>query len=99
MPMVAKKKTDEYDLYIKDGYPPPQGQTRYDTKLPNGALTHIGSRIKPGQYVENLSPGSMGKLKGLVEESGLIVIQRRRQNEDRGTLYVVTKEWTAADPD
>jgi hypothetical protein len=27
------KKTEEYDLYIKDGYPPPKAKTRYDTNF------------------------------------------------------------------
>jgi hypothetical protein len=93
------KKTEEYDLYIKNGYPPPKAKTRYDTRLPDGALPHIGKRIKPGQYVENLSAGSAGKLRGFVEERGLMAIQRRSQGEKRGTLYVVTRDWAAENPD
>jgi hypothetical protein len=96
------KKTEEYDLYIKyikEGYPPPKVKTRYDTKLPPGALPHIGKRIKAGQYVENLSAGSAGKLRGFVKTRGLTAIERRGQGEKRGTLYIVTKEWAAENPD
>lgn len=44
---LMANKIEEYDLYIKDGYPPPKAKTRYDTKLPDGALPYIGTRIKP----------------------------------------------------
>jgi hypothetical protein len=57
------KKLDEYPLEIKDGDPPERGKTSYDTKAYAGALLDIAQRIKPGQFVENLSAGSLGKLK------------------------------------
>ena len=92
-------KLEEYDLFIREGYPPPRTKTQYDTKLPNGALPHIGNRIKPGQFVENVSVGSAGKLRGLIEVRGLMVISRQRQGEKRSTLYVVTPQWAAENPD
>jgi len=92
------KKTDHYELEIKDGDPPDQGKTSYDTKIPSGALFEIARRIGPGQYVEDLSAGSLGKLRKLIEERGLNVITRRRQGDTRGTLYVVTDSWLAGNP-
>ena len=93
------KKLDEYPLEIKDGDPPERGKTSYDTKAYAGALLDIAQRIKPGQFVENLSAGSLGKLKKHIEGRGLNVTARRRQGESRGTLYVVTDEWLASHPD
>jgi hypothetical protein len=90
---------DAYRLKIKDGDPPDQGKTSYDTKVPSGTLFEIAKRIRPGQYVENLSAGSLGKLRGLIEERGLTVISRRRIGETRATLYVVTEKWLERHPD
>jgi hypothetical protein len=87
------KKLDSYELKIKDGDPPDQGKTSYDTKVPSGALFEIAKRIRPHQYVENLSAGSLGKLRKQIEDRGLNVITRRRQGETRATLYVVTDKW------
>jgi hypothetical protein len=95
----VKKIVDSYELEIKDGDPPDQGRTSYDTKMRSGALFEIARRIKPGQYVENLSAGSLGKLRKQIEERGLNVIARRGQGEVRGTLYVVTDSWLAGHPD
>lgn len=92
------KKLDSYDLEIKDGNPPDQEKTSYDTKADSGALADIARRIKPGQYVENLSAGSLGKLRKQIEDRGLNVMTRRRQGDLRGTLYVVTNEWLAGHP-
>jgi hypothetical protein len=64
-----------------------------------GALNDIARRIRPGQYVEDLSAGSMGKLAGLIKERGLTVIFRQRSGESRGNLYVVTDEWVAKHPE
>jgi hypothetical protein len=93
------KKLDRYELQIKDGDPPDQDKTSYDAKVPSGALFEIAGRIKPGQYVEDLSAGSIGKLRKLIEERGLNVTTRRRQGESRGTLYVVTDKWLAGNGD
>ena len=71
--------------------------TRYATKLPDGALADIAKRIRP--YVEGLSAGSLGKLAGFIEDRGLTVVRRRGQGEARGTLFVVTDEWLAANPE
>ena len=92
------KKIDEYSLVIRTGDPPERGKTSYETKTSAGALQDIAQRIEPGQYVE-LSAGSFGKLKGYIEARGLNVITRRRLDEPRGTLYVVTDEWLASHPD
>lgn len=93
-----RKTVDAYELEIKDGDPPNQTKTSYDTKMPSGALFEIAGRIKPGQYVENLSAGSLGKLRKQIVERGLNVITRRRQGDLRGTLYVVTDRWLAGHP-
>jgi len=94
-----KKRLDSYELEIGDGDPPDQGKTFYDAKTPSGALADIARRIRPGQYVENLSAGSVGKLRKQIEDRGLNVITRRRQGDLRATLYVVTDGWRAAHPD
>jgi hypothetical protein len=94
-----KRTVDSYELEIRDGDPPDQGKTSYDTKMPSGALFEIAKRIKPGQYVENLSAGSLGKLRKQIEERGLNVITRRRQGDLRGALYVVTDRWLTGHPD
>jgi hypothetical protein len=65
--------------------------------LPDGALADIAKRIRP--YVEGLSAGSLGKLAGFIEDRGLTVVRRRGQGEARGTLFVVTDEWLAANPE
>jgi len=93
------KKLHEYPLVIKDGDPPERGKTSYITKAYAGALFAIAQRIRPGQYVENLSAGSLGKLRKYVEARGLKVIARRRQGESRGTLYAVSDTWLASHPD
>ena len=80
-----KKTVDSYELEIQDGDPPDQDKTSYDTKMPSGALFEIARRIKPGQYVENLSAGSLGKLRRQIEERGLTVIQPRIINRTCGS--------------
>lgn len=87
------KRLDTYELTIRNGDPPEPEKTSYDTKAQPGALFEIARRIKPGQYVENLSAGSLGKLRKQVEDRGLHVVTRRRQGETRATLYVVSDEW------
>lgn len=93
------RKVDQYGLEIKDGLPPSRTKTTYDTKIADGELIRIGERIKHGQYIDNLSAGSAGKLAKIVESRGLAVVRRRRQGESRGTLYVVTREWLTEHPD
>jgi len=94
------KKLEEYPLEIKNGDPPERPKTSYDSKAYAGALSDIAKRIKPGQYVLNLSAGSIGKLKRLIKKrGGMEVRERRGQGESRGTLYVVTDEWLASHPD
>jgi hypothetical protein len=92
------KTVDSYELEIRDGDPPEQGKTSYDTKAHLGALSEIARRIRPGQYVENVSAGSLGKLRTQIEDRGLNVITRRRQGETRATLYVVADQWLARNP-
>jgi hypothetical protein len=89
---------DSYELEIKDGDPPEQDKTSYDTKAQLGALFEIAGRIRPGQYVENVSAGSLGKLRTQIKARGLNVITRRRQGEIRATLYVVTDQWLESNP-
>ena len=48
--------------------------------------------------MEDLSAGSLGKLAGFIEDRGLNVVRRLGQGESRGTLYVVTDEWLARNP-
>jgi hypothetical protein len=93
------KKLDEYPLKIKDGDPPERRKKSYVTKASAGALSDIAQRIEPGQYVENLSVGSLGKLRKYIEDRGLDVIARHRQGQKRGTLYVITDKWRASHPD
>jgi hypothetical protein len=76
-------KIDQYVLEIKDGWPPKRCKTKYDAKMPNGALIEIAARIKPGQHVEDMSAGSAGKLAKLLEPRGLVALSRRRQGESR----------------
>ena len=93
------RKLEHYIPRIKDGLPPSRLKTKYDTKIVDGELIRIGNRIKHGQYVDDLSAGSAGKLAKLVEERGLSVVRRRGQGESRGTVYVVTPEWLAQHPE
>jgi hypothetical protein len=89
------KKVDHYVPEIKNGFPPPREKSTYNRKIFDGELLRLAEVIKPGQYVESLSAGSMGKFARLVESRGLEVIRRRRQGESRGTIYVVTPRWLA----
>ena len=97
--MNRVKKLDEYVLEIKNGFPPNRGRREYRTKLPDGALLAAADRIKPGQYVENLSAGSEGKFAERVHARGLKTVRRREQGRSRGTVYVVTEQWLVDDPD
>src|SRR5689334_14741526 len=83
--MIICKQTEEYGLMIEDGDPPPRGKTKYLAKLPDGALSDLAKRIRPGQYVANLSAGSLGKLAGMIEDRGLRVVRRIGQGDSRGT--------------
>jgi hypothetical protein len=96
---VTKKKVDQYVLEIKNGFPPKREKTKYDTKMFSGALIELAERIKPGQYVENLSAGSAGKLVKLIRPHGFAALRRQRQGESRGTVYVVSLDWLAENPD
>jgi hypothetical protein len=87
------KKLDEYSLEIENGDPPAREKTSYKTKAYSKMLSEIAERIGPGQHVKNLSSGSLGKLRKLIEVRGLNVVTRRGQGDSRGTLYVVTDEW------
>ena len=89
------KKVDHYVPEIKNGFPPPREKITYNTKIFDGELLRLAEVIKPGQFVANLSAGSMGKFARQVKSRGLEVIRRRRQGEPRGTIYVVTPEWRA----
>ena len=91
--------TKRYEIEIKNGFPPPPARAAYRKRLPHRALDEIGSIIKPGQYVENLSPGSAGKLRALIEDRGLIGIQRMPQGRSRATVYVVTPAWLRKHPE
>jgi hypothetical protein len=91
--------TKRYEIQIKSGYPPPPTRAAYRKRLPHRALNDIGRIIKPGQYVENLSPGSAGRLRAFVEERGLIGIQRLPQGGNRASVYVVTPAWVAKHPE
>jgi hypothetical protein len=93
------RKLDEYGLEIKDGDPPEEDKTPYETKAYAGTLFDIAQRIGPGQYVGNLAAGSLGKLRKHIEARGLNVITRRRQGEVRATLYVVSDAWLAKHSD
>jgi len=95
------RKLAEYSIEIKNGFPPPKGKTHYRDKLPNGALAQAARRITAGQYVDNLSAGSMGKLADFIKEErrGLRTVRRIGQGDSRGTLYVVTEEWLANNPE
>jgi hypothetical protein len=93
------KKVEQYIPRIKNGLPPPRVKTRYNAKIVDGELIGIGDRIKHGQYVEDLSAGSAGKLAKRVKERGLTVVRRPRQGESRGTVYVVTPQWLAEHPE
>jgi hypothetical protein len=93
------KRLEEHTLRIENGDPPERSKTSYQTKTYSGALRDIAQRIKPGQYVQNLSVGSLGKLRKYIEERGLHVISRHGQAQRRGTLYVVSKEWLMSHPD
>ena len=65
----------------------------------NGELIAIGDRIQHGEFVEDLSKGSAGKLAERVELRGLCAIQRSGQGDERATVYVVTPEWLAERPE
>ena len=64
----------------------------------DGALRLIAEQIKHGQYVE-ISAGSPGKFKKIVESRGLKTVCRRVQGEPMATVYVVTPEWLTSHPD
>jgi hypothetical protein len=92
-------KVDQYAApEIKDGLPPKRVKTTYDAKMFSGELIALAERIEPGQYVEGLSAGSMGKLVKLIESRGFAAVRRRAQGESRGAVYAVTREWLAENP-
>jgi len=95
---VTKKKVSQYAPKIKDGFPSDRAKTEYDTKIFDGALKLIAEQIEHGQYVE-ISAGSQGKFKKIVESRGLKTVHRRGQGEPIATIYVVTPEWLATHPD
>jgi hypothetical protein len=95
---AVMKKIDQYVPEIKDGLPPSRAKTKYDTKIVEGELIRLAERIKHGQYVE-ISAGSQGKFKAIVESRGLKTVCRRAQGESRGIVFVVTPEWLAENPD
>jgi hypothetical protein len=85
---------------IKKGFPPKRTKRKNDrTKMKEGALIDVADRIEPGQYVEDLSAGSEGRFAERVRSRGLEVVRRRGQGKSRGTVYVVTSEWLAKNPD
>jgi hypothetical protein len=86
-------------LRLKTVFPQSGAKTVYSKKLPDGRLEQISDKIKHGQYVENLSAGSAGKLAKLVERRGLKTVQRRGQGESTATVYVVTAEWLSEHPE
>ena len=72
---MVKKRVDRYVPEIKDGFPPPRVMTSYDTKIFDGSLVGLAGKIQQGQYVE-ISAGSKGKFKKLVEARGLKTVIR-----------------------
>jgi hypothetical protein len=93
------KKVEEYHLKIKKGFPKPRYKTEYSTKLPGDELIRVGETIQPGEYIEDVSLGSAGKLEGFVKARGLEAVRRGKQGDSRITLYVVTPEWLAEHPE
>jgi hypothetical protein len=96
---MTKAKLEQYLPRIENGFPPKRAKTDYETKMFAGALMDAADRIKPGQFVANLSAGSAGKFARRVESRGLAAVSRRAQGESRGTVYVVTPEWLAKNPE
>ena len=91
-------KVNQYGLEIRNGLPPKHRETTYEEKLFDGELQRIAEQIEHGQYVE-IKAGSQGKFKDLVESRGLRVVSNRGQGETVATVYVVTPEWLADNPD
>lgn len=56
---------EPYSLAIKDGDPPEKERTVYPSKAL--FLSEVAEQIREGQHVE-VSPGSVGKLKKLLEK-------------------------------
>ena len=81
-----------YRLEIKKG-DPPAGQAHDGARLPFRELNDVASRIAPGQYIEGLSAGSLGRLARLIEQQGLRVIRRPLEGVSAGALYVPSRNW------
>jgi len=92
------KQVNQYVPEIKEGLPPSRVKTTYHKKMVEGELIQIAERIGHGQFVE-ISAGSLGKFRQIVESRGLKTICRRGQGESRGTVFVVTQEWLRQHPD
>jgi hypothetical protein len=64
--------------------PSAERQNQLPRQIADGTLADVAKRITAGQYVENLSAGSMGKLAGFIEERrGLRAVQRWGQVDSR----------------
>jgi hypothetical protein len=92
------KKVDQYVPEIKDGLPPSRTKTKYDKKMVEGELIRLGERIEHGQYLD-IPSGSMGKFKRVVERRGLKTVRRYWPDQPMTTVYVVTTEWLAENPE
>jgi hypothetical protein len=92
------KHVDQYEPKIRTGLPPPREKTRYDTKMVEGALRLMAEQVRHGQYVE-MSAGSAGKFRKIVQSRGLETVQRRRQGESVAVVYVVDPKWLSAHPE
>lgn len=77
-------KVHQYVPDIKNGLPPSRVKTTYDMQISEGELIRIGERIDHGQYVENLSAGSLGRIARIVKTRGLAAVRRLKQGESRG---------------
>jgi hypothetical protein len=93
-----KHKSESYTVQIRTGLPPVRLQTKYPKKMANGELLRIGEKIKHGEYVE-IPEGSQGKLSRLIESRGLRVVRRECEDKTMMTIFAVTREWLADNPD
>jgi hypothetical protein len=91
-------KAEHYVPKIKDGLPPVRSKTAYPRKIVEGELIRIAEQIRHGQYVE-ISQGSLGKLTEIIKNRGLTTVARVGQDKNMRTVYVVTPQWLAENPE
>lgn len=85
---------------IQRGLPPKSTERKNGPRgrLPDGYLKEIGERIKHGEFVSDLSPGSASALCIQLRSRELVGIKEVGQSDEGATVYAVTPEWRTKNP-